>query len=360
MLTAAFALPAVSGERSPLLQVSAQQMQAMSITVQALQATVAGVTANFPAQVVVPQGGERIVSTPVVALVEQVLVQPGQPVKAGAPLLRLASAELGQAQLQLAQAAARGRLAQQNLAREQSLFAEGIIPERRVQEAKAASAQVQAELNQARAALRLMGLPTGAMDRVASGGPAQDGLTIVAPQAGTVTEIAVQAGQRVEAASMLLRLVNQSAIALEVQVPVAQAGNYPVGTTLQVMGRQLAGRVVGGSPVVAQGSQTRTLRATLNDAQAGASLRPGEVVTVQVAAQASQTAGWTVPLPAVAYDGKQAHVFVKTPQGFEARPVQVLGSTGQLVRVVGALKAGESLAVTGVIALKGAWMKEAP
>jgi cobalt-zinc-cadmium efflux system membrane fusion protein len=360
VLTVGFSHAAVAGERSLMLKISEQQMQAMSITVQPLQTAVTGGTANFPAQVVVPQGGERMVSTPVVALIEQVLVQPGQEVKAGAPLLRLASTELGQAQLQLAQAGARARLAQQNLTREQALFAEGIIPERRVQEAKSASTQAQAEVNQASSALRLMGLPMSAMNRVASGGQAQDGLTVVAPQAGIVSDIAVHAGQRVEASNMLLRLVNQAAISLEIQVPVAQVGAFPVGTTLQVLGRNLAGRVVSASAVVAPGSQTSTLRATLNDSKAGTSLRPGEAVTVQLAAQGPSVAGWTVPLSAVAYDGKKAHVFVKSPQGFEARPVQVLGSTGQLVRVAGALKAGESVAVTGVIALKGAWMKEAP
>lgn len=343
-----------------MLKISEQQMQAMSITVQALQTAAKGATTNFPAQVVVPQGGERIVSTPVVALIEQVLVQPGQQVKAGTPLLRLASTELGQAQLQLAQAGARARLAQQNLTREQALFAEGIIPERRVQEAKSASIQALAEANQARSALRLMGLPSSVMDRVASGGQAQDDLTIVAPQAGIVTDIAVHAGQRVEASSMLLRLVKQASISLEIQVPVAQIGVYPVGATLQVLGRNLAGRVVSASPVVAPGSQTSTLRATLDDSKAGASLRPGEAITVQLAAQGTSNGGWTVPLAAVVYDGQQAHVFVKTPQGFEARPVQVLSSSGQVVRVSAALKAGESVAVTGVIALKGAWMKEAP
>jgi cobalt-zinc-cadmium efflux system membrane fusion protein len=182
-------------------------MQAMSITVQSLQAAGAGVTTSFPAQVVVPQGGERIVSAPVVSLVEQVLVQSGQSVRPGTPLLRIASTELGQAQLLLSQAGIRARLAQQNLAREQSLFAEGIIPERRVQEAKAAWSQAQAEVSQARAALRLMGLSNAVMDRLGAGGQAQDGLTLTAPQAGIVTDIAVHAGQRVEASTMLLRLV---------------------------------------------------------------------------------------------------------------------------------------------------------
>jgi cobalt-zinc-cadmium efflux system membrane fusion protein len=370
VLAAGLALPVWADERSALLKVSPAQMQAMAITVAPLQAVATGAVASFPAQVVLPQGAERIVSTPVVALIEQVLVQPGQAVKAGTPLLRLASTELGQAQLQLAQAGARSRLAQQALAREQALFAEGIIPERRVQEAKAAAALAQAEAGQARAALRLMGLPPVALERVAAGGAPQDGLTLTAPQAGTVADIAVQAGQRVDASSLLMRLVQAGAIGLEIQVPAAQAAAYPVGTALSVAGGSLGS--ASGNPLrahvrsvstsVAPGSQTRSLRATLDDAQAASALRPGEAVTVQMSAPAAPlgATAWSVPLAAVARDGQQAHVFVQTPQGFEARPVQVLASAGQVVRVTGALKAGEAVAVTGVIALKGAWLKEAP
>jgi multidrug efflux pump subunit AcrA (membrane-fusion protein) len=51
-------------------------------------------------------------------------------------------------------------------------------------------------------------------------------------------------------------------------------------------------------------------------------------------------------------------VFVRTLDGFEARPVTVSASAGQRVRVQGALKAGDAVAVSGVVALKGAWLNE--
>jgi hypothetical protein len=51
-------------------------------------------------------------------------------------------------------------------------------------------------------------------------------------------------------------------------------------------------------------------------------------------------------------------VFVRTTAGFEARAVQVAASAGQRVRVQGLLKAGEEVAVSGVVALKGAWLNQ--
>jgi len=60
----------------------------------------------------------------------------------------------------------------------------------------------------------------------------------------------------------------------------------------------------------------------------------------------------------VAHDDDQAYVFVRTPDGFEARPVKVVASAAQRVRVQGPVKAGEQVAVSGVVALKGAWLND--
>ncbi len=55
-------------------------------------------------------------------------------------------------------------------------------------------------------------------------------------------------------------------------------------------------------------------------------------------------------------------MFVRTPEGFEARKVKVTASAGQSVRLEGTINAGEQIAVSGVVALKGAWLtgKEGP
>jgi cobalt-zinc-cadmium efflux system membrane fusion protein len=62
------------------------------------------------------------------------------------------------------------------------------------------------------------------------------------------------------------------------------------------------------------------------------------------------------PCPAVVHDGEQAYLLVRTADGFEARPVKVVVSAGQRVRVQGPLKEGEQIAISGVVALKGAWL----
>jgi hypothetical protein len=105
---------------------------------------------------------------------------------------------------------------------------------------------------------------------------------------------------------------------------------------------------------VSSSSQTVVLRAVV-EGKTG-QLRPGEFVTVELPVAATQ-GSWDVPLSAVAHDGNQAYVFVRTADGFEARPVIAVASAGQRVRVQGAVTAGERIAVSGVVALKGAWLK---
>ncbi len=329
------------------------QIQALGIQTALLQTQTGAVKASFPAQVMLPPTAEQVVSSPVTGLVTQVLVQQNQAVRAGSPLVRIVSPELGQLQLQLLQATARATLARQAARREQALFKEGIIPQRRVQEAQAALMENEAALNQAKSILRLSGMSVATINRVAASGKLQDSITLTAMQSGIVTEIAAQPGQRVEAATALMHVAQLNSLWLDIQLPVSQSANWRAGTRVEVPGRGITARILSASPTVSSSSQTLVLRAVVEGRTS--QLRPGEFVTVELPVAATQ-GSWDVPLSAVAHDGKQAYVFVRTSDGFEARPVQAVASAGQRVRVQGAVNAGERIAVAGVVALKGAWL----
>ena len=343
-----------AADRPANFKVSNEQVHALDIQTASIQGQSESIRASFPAQVVVPAAAEQIVSSPVAGLVTQLLVQQFQPVKAGTPLLRIVSPELGQLQLQLIQASSRATLARQAAQREQQLFDEGIIPQRRVLESQAALKEAEAVLAQATAALRLSGLSAATISAVAASGKPVDSLTLAAERAGIVTEITVKPGQRVEAATVLLRAAQTGSLWLEVLLPAAEIMNWSPKTRIEVADRGITARVVSISPTVAAGSQTLMLRAVV-EGKTG-SLRPGELVTVALPVGTVQ-GGWDVPLPAVTHDGKQAYVFARTADGFEARPVNIIASAGQRTRVQGSLKLGEQIAISGIVALKGAWLK---
>jgi len=351
----ALALGAQAADRPAKFAVASGQMLALGIQTAPLQSQAESVRISYPAQVVMPPNAEQVVSSPVTGLVSQLLVQPNQMVRAGAPLVRIASPELGQQQLQLLQASTRATLARQAAKREQDLFGEGLIAQRRVQEAQAALQEAEATLKQAKTALRLSGMPMAAIDRVAASGNPEDSLVLTAAQAGVVIEIKVKAGQRVDSATPLLHLAQTGTLWLEVQVPVAESAAWSPGTRLTVQGRDMTAQILSSSAVVASGNQMVVMRA-LVQGKPGL-VRPGELLSVELPVAATAGA-WDLPLSAVAHEGEQTYVFVRTPDGFEARPVKVSASSGQRVRVQGAVKAGEQVAVSGVVALKGAWLND--
>jgi multidrug efflux pump subunit AcrA (membrane-fusion protein) len=65
---------------------------------------------------------------------------------------------------------------------------------------------------------------------------------------------------------------------------------------------------------------------------------------------------WRLPQAAVTRQGSQAYVFVRSRDGFTARPVTVSVAAGDQVRVEGSLQAGDQVAVSNIIALKGVWL----
>jgi len=119
------------------LKMSAAQLEALGVQTVVLEQRTAGSIEGLPAQVVLPNRQVRVVSAPLPALVESVLVATQQPVAQGQLLARLHSPELADLQHTFLQAATQASLARANLERDESLYAEGIIAESRLLAARA-------------------------------------------------------------------------------------------------------------------------------------------------------------------------------------------------------------------------------
>ena len=330
--------------------VSSEQMQSLGITVLKLEQPGAIRGIGYPAKVVLPPSSEHIVSAPVDGVVDRLLVNVNEPVKSGRALVRLVSPEYGELQLKLMEAASKARLAQRTLARERQLFAEGIIPERRVHEAEAAQQADAARLRQAEAALRLAGADAASLRRIGESGQVEDGITIRAKGSGLVLSIDVKPGQRVKEADALVRIADLSDLWLDVQIPTNVS--TPKSGEITIMGRDAVAVPMSAGGVVSD-SQTLTLRARV--IRGAEQLRPGEVVQAHVPFDATNTA-WAIPLQAIARHDDKTYVFVRSAKGFVAMPVTVLSSSGQSVQATGPLRAGQEIAASSVIALKAAWL----
>lgn len=351
-----FALTALTATSAPVANefaITPAQLQALGIQLQKLDkpAPINGLA--FPARVVLPPSQEYVISAPVAGLVDQLLVAQNDSVKEGQPLLRLVSPEFGELQLKLSETASKARLSQKTAQRERLLFADGIIPERRVQEAESAAAEDMARQRQAESALRLAGLDAAAIRRVAGGGALQDALVLHARTPGVVSKLEAKLGQRAQAAESLAHIADTRKLWLDVQIPIDQQSRVAI-KDVQITGvdRELVATPTGFSATVSD-SQTVMLRARVTT---GAQLlRVDEFVQVRVPFSNKEEA-WAVPVPAVVRQDDKAYVFARSAKGFVAVPVTVLDSAGQSIRVKGALSAGQDIAVSSVIALKAAWL----
>lgn len=334
--------------------ISPRQLQNLGITLLTLAPSPGGALAvAYPARVVLSPDQEQVVSSPLAALVTRLQVQEGQAVKAGQPLLTLQSPELTALQLALVQAAGRQRLAEAAWLREKELFSSGITPQRRLLEAEAARQETGAALIQARSALQLAGMPDPAIGRLENGGKPSAELVITAPAAGIVSSLSARPGLRTQAAEALLHLVRPTPVWVDIQLPLPVAGRYTPGTKVSIGTPAQTATLVSINPL-AGGAQSVNARARL-DRTPAQPLLPGTALEARLP---STGGAWLLPQAAITRQGAQAFVFVRTAAGFNARPVTVSVASGDRVRVEGPLQAGEQVAVSNIIALKGVWLGE--
>lgn len=325
------------------ITLQAPQMKALGIETMVVGAALDARSGRYPAQVRVPNEQMRVVAAPVAGMVEMLAVATGSSVKRGQVLAHLASPQALELQRDALQSGSQSALMQQNLKRDEQLFAEGLIAESRLQATRSAAQQAAAQAGERKQGLALAGVAPGKL-----GGP----LVLTAAIDGVVLEQGVQLGQRVEAATLIYRIAKLTPLWLEIQVPAELAMTLREGMTIKIADSEVSGKLIAIGRAVDATSQTLVLRAAVS---AGAeSLRPGQLVEVEIAAPA----GPLQRLPAAALVRNQG-VTLAFVQGassdkessFVARPVRVVSQGGDSVTVDG-IKAGEKVAIKGVSGLK--------
>jgi cobalt-zinc-cadmium efflux system membrane fusion protein len=378
VLTRALAAPAAPEQ----LRVNAAQVARAGIaTAPALSALpaagteAAGNDQYLAGTVVAPGTALALASSALGGVVQQVHVASLQRVAAGAPLLTLFSQPWLELQREYLQLAAQARLAGAKLARDEALFGDGIIAAARLEESRSAAQLAGLAADERRQALRAAGLDAAAIGALRAGRPLSPMLTVRAQYAGTVLELPVSPGQRIEAGAELARIGRDGPLWVELQASRQQLALIRLGDLLQAKGCGKL-RVIAISPVVNGANQSALVRAeqTERDAclkinayvearllrgAAGVASGGGGATGVAGASGVAGTAppAGAVALPAAALvrRGADTFVFVKRGAGFAVVPVRATAAGADMVWAQGALAAGEPVAVRGIVALKGIW-----
>lgn len=322
-----------------------QLSQAKITTTKLLPATQAHSNLTLNGQAVWSSQAQSTIAAPVSGIIQQLSIENLQSIHAGQTIATLHSPQLLTWQSELLQAQAQRDLAAQHLQREQQLFNEGIIAEKRVFEARNALTMADVNLKQKQQLMQLVGKGTSKQ--------LDPQLTIKATQKGVVSEVLVSQGQQVEAGTPLVKLVRNGQLWLQLQATPAQAQQIRVGNAVQVAGCA-TGQVKSLANGLTANTQTRLIQVAIPQAQQ--CLQPLQYVSAQVLAQSSNSRGWTVPSQALVKQNNQWYVFKQTAQGFEPIAVNILSQSNKQTLIDGqALQANMPIAITGLVQIKAAW-----
>jgi Cu(I)/Ag(I) efflux system membrane fusion protein len=202
----------------------------------------------------------------------------------------------------------------------------------------------------ARQRMQLAGMDAAQVDAVVRSGILQPRYTLRTPIGGTLTELMMREGMTVMPGTTLARIQGTGTVWAEGQVPESQAaliepGSRVSATSPALPGQTFEGRVQALLPEV--DAATRTRKARMELANAGARLVPGMFVQMRLAPRTSRDT-LLVPSDAVIHTGRRSVVMLAEADG-RFSPVQV--STGQesggQTEVLQGLQAGQTVVLSG-------------
>ncbi len=332
-----------------LLHVDAEMLPDLHLTTAVVARRPAGDRVVLLGDVHVNESAYAAVSAPVAARVVRVLVEPGQAVRAGDALVVLQSAELGQARAAFAAARARATQAQAALTRARGLAGDRIASGRDLEEAEAAAQEADATLQAARGALEAYGVD----DALDAAGPT---FTLRAPLAGTVIERDAMRGQLVEPSHVLCAIGDLAHPWLVLHAAERDAVRLRAGAEARIAldafpGEAFAGRVALVGQAVDPVSRSIPVRVTFDASMQP--LRPGMTATASVIVASGADSVLAVPAEALQHVGDAWHVFVPAGDGrFVLREVRRGRDLGDEVEILGGVRAGDRVVVSGAFLLK--------
>lgn len=268
-----------------------------------------------------------VIEAKVSGKIEQLLVVPGQQVKAGE---LLAVVDAREVQARYDQAVALRQQADADLKRLTALFEQKILSQAEFDNAQARARVAAAGVTEAETML---------------------GYTkVAAPFAGVITRKHADVGDLALPGKPLLELEDATTLRLEADMPEAVVGRLALGDSLAVrvaaLENELEGVVSEIAPAADPGSRTFLVKLDLPPAPG---LRTGQFG--RVATPVGETTALRVPVSAVVQRGQMEIIFVVSDGKAQLRLVKTGKRLGEEVELVSGVEAGEKIVIEGAARL---------
>jgi cobalt-zinc-cadmium efflux system membrane fusion protein len=303
----------------------------------------AGYSDTVPARVAFRPQALSSLGAPFAGRIMSVQVRPGEPVRAGAPLVVLQSADASAARAQLEQALARAAAAEDQLRRQNEMMARGVGLEVERVEAQTRASEARTELERAKRTLALAG-----------GGQGSE-VILRAPVAGIVVSVRATVGAMADpAGEPLVELADPARVWVVAEVAERDAAQVAPGQRATVRIPAVDARIDGTVDGIGSAVDAVTRRLPVYIALG----RPPSGLTAGMLAEVRFTASrdtLSVPVSAVLIkDGQRRIVYVQRDDGrFEARAVRTGRASGGRVAILEGLRPGERIVVQGALLLDG-------
>lgn len=289
--------------------------------------------------------------TPFAGRVERILVQPGEKVSKGQPLVVIASPDFGQAQAEARRAESDYGLAEKSLARLRELESHGVAARKELQAAEADYSRSRAELDRSRKKLALYGKVGDSVDQT---------YTLSTPIAGVVVEKNINPGQELRPDQMLasappLFVITDPATlwvqldGAEKDLPLLRPGKTIVVHAPAYRDENFPAKITAISDFLDPATRTIKVRALLDNAHR--KLKGEMYVTADIDADGHQEL--LVPAKAVFFQGEKHHVFIDEGDSkYTRRQVRIGDIRQNLIEILEGLREGEKVVTEGSLMLQ--------
>ncbi|WP_454831087.1 efflux RND transporter periplasmic adaptor subunit [Pseudoxanthomonas wuyuanensis] len=303
--------------------------EADAVPVEAASASRRAVAASYTGTAALEARGESQVVAKTSGVALAVLVEEGQQIRAGQPLVRL---DPDRARLAVAQSQAQMSKLENNYRRAQQLVGQQMVSASDVD-------QLKYDLDNARAQYRMAALELSYTN-------------VLAPISGVIASRSIKTGNFVQINTPIFRIIDNSQLEATLNVPERELSTLKAGqpVVLQVdalPGKTFTGKVDRIAPVVDSGSGTfRVVCAFTGDQM----LQPGMFGRIRIDYDQRADA-LVVPRVALLDDGDPA-VFVVRDKKVTRVPVKLGYADGEWIEVREGLKSGDRVVTAGKVALR--------
>ncbi len=297
------------------------------------------------------------VITQVSGPITRIVADYGSHVKAGDPLLYVASPDITNAVATYRKARDQQELAKKVLDREKDLFAHGAAAVKDIESAEAAYNDAATDVQNSLQALKIFAISPQELDNAEKQGvPISPELAVRAPIAGTVVQKSVMPGQLIQAGSTTCFLLSDTSTVwvqghiFDRDLPLVRIGNA-VEETNSSFDRTFHGRVAYVGAMV--DSDTRTTPVRIVTQNPGDLLKKDMYLEAVIHTRMDKSV-LSVPVSAVLHDSEnEPFVYVEVqPRQFARRSITVGAQQNGYLEIRNGLKAGEEVVSEGSVFLQ--------